>query len=424
MSNENRVTNNSAICLVVDRLHAGFLGAMGNSWVRTPMFDRLASQSLLLDSAIADTGDLAQLYRGYWQGRHALEPVVEGRENEGSSLPQQLATAGVRTLLLTDDECVAELPGADQFAERIVLPCSRPIELAASIEESGFAQFFAAAIDLIDRMNEPTLLWLHMRGMSAPWDAPLELREAFADEEDPDALTTVDVPCQQLSPNFDPDELLSITQAYVAQAAVWDACLGTLVDALDDSRVKDRTLLNVLGARGFPLGEHLAVGAASAALYGELLQVPWVVRFPEQRAVSIRTSQLVQPPDLFATLGDWWQLGTCSKPPFCESLFQLADAEGDWTRERACSVGEEQAWAIRTRAWFARGEEGNDDGSSELFTKPDDRFEVNEISARCGEIRELMREAFQEARLLAESEGEPSAGALSPLDRRLIEGMA
>ncbi len=38
----------NAICIIVDRLQAGYLGPYGNTWIDTPSFDRLASQSFLL----------------------------------------------------------------------------------------------------------------------------------------------------------------------------------------------------------------------------------------------------------------------------------------------------------------------------------------------------------------------------------------
>ena len=66
----------NAICLVFDRLHAGYVGAYGNSWIDTPWLDRLASQSLLLDCALVDSPDLERLYRSYWQGWHALCPAA------------------------------------------------------------------------------------------------------------------------------------------------------------------------------------------------------------------------------------------------------------------------------------------------------------------------------------------------------------
>ena len=51
----------NAICLVFDRLHAGYLGAYGNSWIETPAFDRLASQSFLFDRALIDSPELPLL---------------------------------------------------------------------------------------------------------------------------------------------------------------------------------------------------------------------------------------------------------------------------------------------------------------------------------------------------------------------------
>ena len=71
----NRSMN--ALCLVFDRLHAGYLGAYGNTWIETPALDRLASRSLVFDRALVDSPQLERLYRSYWQGQHALCPATE-----------------------------------------------------------------------------------------------------------------------------------------------------------------------------------------------------------------------------------------------------------------------------------------------------------------------------------------------------------
>ena len=47
------------------------------------------------------------------------------------------------------------------------------------------AQLLAAATEQLERMPEPFLLWIHSRGMAGAWDGPVELRNQFADEEDP-----------------------------------------------------------------------------------------------------------------------------------------------------------------------------------------------------------------------------------------------
>ena len=65
----------NAICLVFDRLHVGYLGPYGNSWIETPAWNRLASQSMVFDQALIDSPDLQRLYRSYWQGWHAMCPA-------------------------------------------------------------------------------------------------------------------------------------------------------------------------------------------------------------------------------------------------------------------------------------------------------------------------------------------------------------
>ena len=38
------------------------------------------------------------------------------------------------------------------------------------------------------------------------------------------------------------------------------------------------------------------------ALFGELIQIPWIMRFPQQLAALVRSQALVQSSDLAATL--------------------------------------------------------------------------------------------------------------------------
>ena len=71
--------------------------------------------------------------------------------------------------------------------------------------------------------------------------------------------------------------------------------------------------------------------------------------------------------------------------------------------------------AIRTPAWYLRaGEE------PELFAKPDDRWEVNDVASRCPEVVEGLQEA------LRQYEQAMSAGTvpeLPPLGEILLNGM-
>ena len=81
----------------------------------------------------------------------------------------------------------------------------------------------------------------------------------------------------ELAENFDPDEILAVSQSYSGQVSLWDECLGIFLDSFQSSALAESTLLMLLGARGYPLGEHPRIGACDGALYNELIQIPWVV---------------------------------------------------------------------------------------------------------------------------------------------------
>ena len=66
----------NAICLIVDRLNAGYLGSYGNAWTETAHFDRLAAESFVFDQVLVDSPDVGLLYRSYWQGWHAMRADV------------------------------------------------------------------------------------------------------------------------------------------------------------------------------------------------------------------------------------------------------------------------------------------------------------------------------------------------------------
>jgi arylsulfatase A-like enzyme len=271
------------------------------------------------------------------------------------------------------------------------LPCDRT---ATELVDTAIGRLFAAAIHELANLQEPALMWIHSRGMAGPWDAPLEFRRQFAAEDDPDAPEFVDPPQRHLPDDFDPDELLGIVHAYAGQVALVDTCLGLLLEALDQSGLAERALLAVTSPRGYPLGEHRQIGGC--ALYGELLHVPLVLRHPAGRGALVRLQQLVQPPDLHATLAQWLGVPEARPGAFSRNLLAEEDAS-QVGREMAYSCAPEQR-AIRTRAWHLREAIVDDETHRRLFAKPDDRWEVNEVASRCGEIVEQLVAAADDFR--------------------------
>ena len=205
------------------------------------------------------------------------------------------------------------------------------------------------------------------RSLGEIWDAPPEFRRRYWEEGDPPPSASADPPEVRLGKDPDPDEILVAAQAYAGQVSLFDACLGGLLEFLRDSPAGEETLLAITSARGFPLGEHGRIGPCDEALYGELVHVPLLLRFPNGAGAAHRIQALVEPSDLWATLLNWWGLGQQAQSPSALSLMPLIDEQSPWPRDRLCIVGDGSQQAIRTPAWYLRA------GSEmELFAKPDD----------------------------------------------------
>ena len=256
---------------------------------------------------LVDTPRLEALYRSYWQGWHALGPPPENRP----SLAALLRDAGIHSALVSDDRTVHEHPLAVDFDEIVAIdpPWQTRVAAAGRYDQTHLARCFVQIIDYLQSAQGPLLLWCHLASLGTTWDAPLEFRQRYWEEGDPPPPRSAEVPDCRLGPDPDPDEVLGITHAYAGQVSLLDACLGGLGEFLRDSPLASQTLLGLTSARGFPLGEHGRIGPCDEALYGELLHVPLLMQFPDNRGAAVRSQTLVEPADLWATLLDYWGLG-------------------------------------------------------------------------------------------------------------------
>lgn len=408
----------NAICLITDRLHAGYLGAYGNTWMETPALDRLAGQSFVFDQALIDTPLLEPQCRSYWQGWHALCPPAQDR----ATLPAVLRRAGVTTALVTDEPLVRRHPLAADFDEIVEIDPPGEIHLAGEGEfhQTHLARCFAQLVDWLGAARGPFLLWCHLAGLGTTWDAPMDFRLRYREESDPEPGDSARVPELMLGERSDPDELLCHVQAYAGQVSLWDACLAALLEALDDTPAGAETLLALGSARGFPLGEHRRVGPCDAALYGELVQVPLLLRFPGGLGAAARSQALVEPGDLWATLLDCWQLPGAAACPSAQSLMPIVRGERDALRDRICIAGGQTERAIRTPAWHLRTGRSTANPSPELFVKPDDRWEANDVSNRCQEVVECLHLALEQCEQAIRV---GLASDLPPLSDVLVNGL-
>jgi hypothetical protein len=367
------MSGRQAVVIAIDGLRAAALGGYGNTWHETPALDALASQSVVVDWMFGESPELADFYSTVWSGGELLRRLCE---------------RGAAVTLVTDDVSVAALASSMGVSDVWSLESARTTA-ASDVSETALAALAAVAAERVQEWaaapppEAGRLLWIHARAFFGAWDAPAAMRQTMVDEGDPDPPDFV-VPPHDVRTS-DADELLGYRAAYAAQAAVLDECLGGLLAAADDAIGGD-ALTVLVGCRGFALGEHGVVGGARAGLYGEVLQLPCLVHAPDMAPAPARCTQLSVPRDLAATLAAWFELSGVGG----RNLF---DAEPT-PRQFVCATNRLGDRFLRTPAWMMRSFPANDDvaaeSAAELYVKPDDRWEANEVSSRCPTVVERL----------------------------------
>ena len=177
----------ATVVLVIDGLASNLPGPYGNTTVDTPTLNQFAAESELFDFCFAESPMLQDSYPILWK-----DLVGEG------------------SMLVADCPEVLKLAGEMSF-DSIVDASSPPkTELAADIADTQTANFFIHAIEALQALDSDGICWLHHSGLTGAWDAPWEMRYAFADEDDPEPPKEIERPVSTFDPKeVDPDLLLS-----------------------------------------------------------------------------------------------------------------------------------------------------------------------------------------------------------------------
>ena len=405
----------NVVVLSVDGWQQAYAGCYGNTWINTPELDRLASEAFVADFAMMGGVKLDDTAQAWWAGRSAA-----WGNTGGGTIMQALREQGVETVLLSDDAAMIEHPLAAHFQR--LQPCHQPppVTNAETVEQTQLAQFFTQAVEIgaeLQQTGEPYCLWLHTASLNQAWDAPLDYRLPYLDDSDDELPKFFLPPCVKLPENYDPDQRLAYRRAYAGQVAVLDECVGAWLEELRELPAEEVPLVLVCGAGGFPLGEHLRVGAIDDALYGERIHFPLLVRFPDLTAAATRSRALIQSSDLAPTLAAYFELPADTLSGDGLNLLPLIHGEQESLRDRVL-ISSPTARALRTPAWYYCEPH---DQPSELYVKPEDRWEVNEVSNRCQDLVPLFASALNSSFALLSQSVSPRQWP--PLEGALLEGL-
>ena len=370
------------VVIAVEGLGTQLLSPYGNSWAGTTAFSRLATESLVLDNFWLNGLRQAEIYR-------QLMAPCNGNTN---NLAHWCEEPELRTHWLTDV--------AHQHTDQLIAPIGwqrhapKP-NRGDEILDSNLGQIFEHVLKWFSSASDelPELLWLHSGGLTHPWDAPLELRESFCEEDDPPP------PAEETPPEFmvkdteDFDRVTGWTQAAAAQLVLLDQCLGAVDVAIEERGWQESCLLIVMGVGGYALGEHQYVGWNERQLWSEAIQVPLILRPGKKIPVTLHRPEIFQPDQVLPSIRAWLTGQSLSEPqPVDQPMSGFLDDSGPqlpqhWPAIRSIAIAKHDSqWLVRTPQWLFRQTQG--DEAWQIYMQPDDRWCINDIASRVGEVRE------------------------------------
>lgn len=402
-----------AIVVIARGLQLGALGGYGNQWIDTPALDSLAAEGIVFDQHFADNADPAGARRAWRSGCYHFPPDSETANAARPDLLAALRQQGIHTCLIVDESrsSASEFAGGWDTIER-VSAAEGQMALDAVLEAAG------AALERLER-RENWLLWIDLAALIPPWNVPAEFQEGYfseemgEDEEENDAVEEheeveesepltllTELPAGPID-REDDHLYLSLQTSYAAVVSYLDRGIGQLLQALDGLEDGGSILLTVTTDAGQNLGEHGIVGACRPWLHDEWIHLPLLMRLPIAAETGRRISALTQAVDLAPTLAEWFQapLAVCHG----RSLLPLVRGEVESIRSFACAglqVGEAIEYALRTPEWALllpiKPSADDAERAPQLYVKPDDRWEVNNVLQHHLELAEQLERTLRD----------------------------
>lgn len=336
--------------LVSDTLRWDYLGAYGNTWIRTPNLDRLASESLVFDSAYAEGLPTLPARRVMQTGRpivpfryfpqktdmvqlHGWHPFFD----EDVTAAEWLGEQGYVTCLVTDVYHMMK-PGKnyhrgfehwywirgqedDRFAIRDEAAVADLLAKAApeanfrdrhwliqhlmnhkewqSEADTSVAQVMQKAAQWLEAytLDLPFYMWVDCFDPHEPWDPPMEYARLY----DPDFEGLDGLVPPALTQNMTEAQLRNTLTAYAGEVTMVDRWVGHLLDTLEATGKLDDTLIIFTSDHGCMLGEQGEVHKGVNRLRNQCTRLPLFIRHPQGIRAGERVSDFVQHTDLLPT---------------------------------------------------------------------------------------------------------------------------
>lgn len=289
----------------IDTLRSDHLPAYGYGGVETPHIDALRSDAVLYQRAYSHTPLTLPSHASILTG---LLPAEHGiRDNTGYQLSKDVKTIGemlgargYATGAALSTFVLRRQTGIDrgfQFFDDDVAPLDPKNRQLSTIQRDGAATS-KVALDWIGKQTRPVFFLLHLYEPHTPYSPPEPYRSRYANP-------------------------------YDGEIARADEIVGTFLDALKASGVYEKALIILLSDHGEGLSDH-GEQEHGTFLYREAIQVPLLVKFPNDAFAGRSVEAPVQLIDVVPTILERSGVAPVKPLPGKSLEAFLGDGAGTW----------------------------------------------------------------------------------------------
>jgi arylsulfatase A-like enzyme len=297
----------TVILVVIDTLRRDHLGLYGYDRDTSPALDRLAREATVFEHCLATSSwtkpSTVSLLTGLYPPSHGVHRKLRA-PRELVFVSEVLRDHGFATAAFSGNVYVSPIFGMNQGFDKF-----RKVPTHGIGTYPDSAQILDEAVRWLDLHPEgPRFLYVHLMNVHGPYESTDAQRRRFRVEprrnfEFKNALWKRIVRGEDLAARSEVREahLNDLRERYDAAIAHTDAALAHFFETLAANGTLDRSLLIVTSDHGEELFEHGGFGHRRT-LFGEVLEIPLLIRDPDLLDTPRQISTPVSLVDLPATI--------------------------------------------------------------------------------------------------------------------------
>lgn len=333
-----------AVMVMFDTLSKRFLSNYGNTWVKTPNFQRLQKKMVTFDNYYGGSLPCIPARRELQTGMYNFSFRSWGPiEVFDQSAMEKLKNNGVYSHIVTDHSHYWEDGGGtyltrysswegfrgqegDRWKSRLGAPANENNnklnkssisvtqnianrETIKSEADMSSVKTINAGLKFLKENKDRDNWFLQIESFDPhePFYVPERYRKMY------DCVSSKDIPYwpvyQKLVDDRFKDDMTDLRKEYAALITMCDHYLGKILDYFDDNDLWKDTMLIVNTDHGFLLGEHDWVGKNIMPVYNELVHLPFFIHVPEHSEWDGKVcGRVAQTIDLPETLLDYFKI--------------------------------------------------------------------------------------------------------------------